>query len=256
MSELKIMTFNLRVKAECDGINILDNRKGRIINTVKSESPDLIGFQEVADDTRAFLRDNLEEYCHVGCGRYPGCKGEGAPLAFKKDKFEMVSSETFWLSTTPNVPGSKYSGSDQSDCPRVATAVKLCTENGRMFLFINTHTDHMGKVARAMASAQILEYVAKQGLPFILTGDLNAEPDSVEIKMLTASPYIKAVDATAYVGPTFHAFGQRPPEEQTKIDYVITDLPCRAESSYAVEDVPVDGIYISDHRPVVAFVEA
>jgi endonuclease/exonuclease/phosphatase family metal-dependent hydrolase len=40
-----------------------------------------------------------------------------------------------------------------------------------------------------------------------------------------------------------------------KIDYVFTNLPTDHDESYAVEDIPVDGIYISDHRPVVAFVE-
>ena len=41
----------------------------------------------------------------------------------------------------------------------------------------------------------------------------------------------------------------------SKIDYIFTDLTADKTESYRVEDAPVDGVYISDHFPVVAFVE-
>lgn len=51
--KLKIMTFNLRVDSSGDGINRLFNRKDRILATIDNEKPDLIGFQEASDTTRA-----------------------------------------------------------------------------------------------------------------------------------------------------------------------------------------------------------
>lgn len=257
MSKLKIMSFNLRVEAPAyDGINDLPNRKGRILETVNTEAPDLIGFQEAGDTTRAWLRDTLTDYVVVGCGRYKGYRGESAPLAFRKDKFEMISMDTFWLSCTPKIPESRYEGSDQSGCPRIATAVVLKpVESDEILLFVNTHTDHMGAMSRTLASAQLLEYMSNKGLPCVLTGDLNATPDSMEIKMLSSSKVFPLTDATAAVGPTFHSFGKLAKEDCVKIDYVFTSLPTNTDESYAVEDIPVDGIYISDHQPVVAFVE-
>ena len=47
------------------------------------------------------------------------------PAAGKANAFEMIRSECFWLSSHPSVPGSVYEGSDQSGCPRIATAVVL-----------------------------------------------------------------------------------------------------------------------------------
>ena len=256
MSNIKVMTFNLRVEASIDGINHLDNRKGKIMDTINTYQPDLIGFQEARDGTRAWLRDTLSDYVVVGCGRYGEYRGESAPLAFRKDKFEMVSMDTFWLSSTPKIPASTYEGSDQSECPRIATAVVLKPiESNQLLLFINTHTDHLGSMSRTLASAQLLEYASQKGIATVITGDFNATPDTCEIKMMTANKAFPMVDATALIGPTFHAFGKIPAEECVKIDYVFTNLPTDLNESYALSDQHVDGIYISDHCPVVAFVE-
>ena len=264
-SKIKIMTFNLRVEAKIDGINHLDNRKGKILDVIKNEAPDLIGFQEARDGTRAWLKDTLTDYVVVGCGRKADYRGESAPLAYRKDKFEMISMETFWLSSTPNVPESVYAGSDQSDCSRIATAVVLKPiESESLLLFVNTHTDHEGSLARTLASAQLLEYMSKKALPCVLTGDFNAKPESTEMKMLTASDKFPLVDATSKVGSTFHAFGKLLTNERylnvyggvgPKIDYIFTNLVTNIDESYAVEDKHEDGIYISDHQPVVAFAE-
>ena len=264
-SKIKIMTFNLRVEAKIDGINHLDNRKGKILDVIKNEAPDLIGFQEARDGTRAWLKDILTDYVVVGCGRKADYRGESAPLAYRKDKFEMIRMETFWLSSTPNIPESVYAGSDQSDCARIATAVVLKPiESDSLLLFVNTHTDHEGSLARTLASAQLLEYMSKKALPCVLTGDFNAKPESTEIKMLTASEAFPLVDATSEIGSTFHAFGKLLTSERylnifggvaPKIDYIFTNLPTNVGESYAVEDKHEDGIYISDHNPVVAFAE-
>lgn len=251
MSELKIMTFNLRVEADCDGINHQKHRRGRILATLEAETPDLIGFQEASDDAREFLRGALSDYTLIGCGRYADYRGEGAPLAFRSDRFEMIRSACFMLSDTPEIPGSRYEGSDQSGCPRIATAAVLKhREADTPILFLNVHTDHTGTGARVLASRDILAYVQRTGLPTVLTGDFNAEPDSEEIRMLADA----LTDATADLGGTFHDFGRRTPDCAPKIDYVFTSLPADPARAYAVADTPEAGVYISDHNPVVAFV--
>lgn len=253
MSKLTVMTFNLRVEASIDGINHLDNRKGKIMDTITTYAPDLIGFQEARDATREWLRDTLTDYTVIGCGRLADYKGECPPLAFRKDKFMMLSSENFWLSSTPHVPGSKYDGSDQSSCPRMCTVVTLVhLETGKKLVFLNTHTDHLGSLSRILASSQILQYLSGRGLPSIVTGDLNALPDTTEIKMLSASEHFPLTEATAAVKGTFHAFGARSDDNMMKIDYVFSNLPCIEEEAFAVPDPHEDGIYISDHRPVMA----
>jgi len=261
MAKLKVMTFNLRVEASIDGINHLDNRKGRILETVNNEKPDLIGFQEARDATRAWLRDTLTDYVVVGCGRLKDYRGESAPLAFRKDKFEMVSMDSFWLSSTPKIPESRYEGSDQSSCPRIATAAVLKPlESDMLLLFVNTHTDHQGATSRVLASAQLLEYMSQKNMSCVLTGDFNALPDSAEIKMLGSNKSFPLTDATVNIESTFHAFGklrddaEKSEDKPVKIDYIFTNLPTDINESYAVEDKHEGGIYISDHYPVVAYV--
>ena len=265
MADIKVMSFNLRIEAEMDGINILSNRKGKILDAIYKEKPDLIGFQEAEDATREWLREVLSGYMVIGCGRDRGYVGESAPLAFRTDKFEMVGMEVFWLSDHPDTPGSRYESSDQSPCCRMATAVILKPkESEDLLLFLNTHTDHVGGIARTLASEQLIEYIAQKKLPCILTGDFNAVPDSTEIKMLTLREDIALVDITSRIEGTFHGFGRFFTEPRLverfggrgmKIDYIFTNLPADADRSYSVEDKHEDGIYISDHYPIVAFVE-
>ena len=102
-----------------------------------------------------------------------------------------------------------------------------------------------------------MSYVSEKGLPFIITGDMNALPGTPEIAAFTEYRPCgrETVDATKYIGGTFHGFGKRPPEEMSKIDYVFTDMPCDPADSLLIPDEPVDGLYISDHRPVMAVVE-
>ena len=253
MSKITVMTFNIRNESKIDGINYLDNRKGKIIDTILNYQPDLIGFQEASDTSRNWLRETLSDYTVIGCGRTANYMGESTPLAFKKDKFLMVASENFWLSSTPSVAGSTYEGSDQSRCPRMCTVATLVhIETGKKLVYLNTHTDHAGSLARTLASAQILQYLSEKGLPSIVTGDLNAYPNSTEIVMLSSSKNFPMTDATASVKGSFHSFGGYSDDEMPKIDYVFSNLPCIEEEAFAVPDPHEDGIYISDHRPVMA----
>ena len=244
-AQLKICTFNLRVVSENDGENIFFNREGRIIEAVRDHSPDIIGFQEANDYMFDFLRDSLTDYTLIGCGRNADLRGERVPIAFKKSVFEMLRSECFWLSPTPNVPGSRYE--DQSNCPRITTAALLKhRDSEQYFWFINTHLDHKSSSARLLGATHLVNYISELGLPFVLTGDLNASPDSPEIALLKEH----FTDATENIGGTFHGFGRIEEGTMRQIDYIFTAL--EAKSSYVLRDVPVNGIYISDHRPVFA----
>ena len=70
--KLKVCTFNLRVEAASDGINTFSNRRGRVLDTIREYSPDIIGFQEASDNMRAWLIDSLSDYIQR---QFPGIKG-------------------------------------------------------------------------------------------------------------------------------------------------------------------------------------
>ena len=249
---MKVMTFNLRVDAPVDGINRFEPRQPRILEAIRSNDPDIIGFQEASDIMRKWLRDELTDYVVVGCGRLADYRGESVVLAYKKDTFEALWTECFWLSMTPNVPGSTY-GIDQSSCPRVTTVACLKHKDAaEPFVFCNTHLDHKGKTARLLSSSQLIQYLSSKPYKFVLTGDFNAYPDSPEITAFTTAN-LGIVDTTSELGGTFPNFGKH--QVKTKIDYIFTTLPCDKANSYIVEDDGVEGIYISDHHPVCTTVE-
>lgn len=251
------MTFNLRVDAEVDGINRFPRRKGRILEVIEKHKPHVIGFQEANDAMREWLSEALSGigYTVVGCGRNTDFRGESVPVAFLSDAFDLEMTDTKWLSPTPDVPGSTFGG-DQSHCPRILTSAALKPREGREFLFLNTHLDHKGENARVLGSKFVTSYLSDKRLPFIVTGDMNALPDSPAINIfLSSAPNgKKCIDATSGVGGTFHAFGRKSGDEKTKIDYVFTDMVCDASESFAVSEPPVDGIYVSDHDPVMAYI--
>ena len=251
--KLKVMTFNLRCINGGDGINEFENRAPKVLAAINGELPDLIGFQEATDDQRDFLRKNLSDnYVIVGCGRRQNYYGEGVPMAFKRDLFELVSFETFWLSDTPMIAGSKYENSDQSTCARLTVHAELIAKDlSAPIHFFNTHLDHKGAEARLLEMKAIMKKISDASGSYVLTGDFNARPNSPEINELLNTELFKVNEATSNLTHTFHGFGKF--DADHKIDYIFTNCP--SEKAYLVEANADDGIYISDHHPICATIE-
>lgn len=254
MNTVKVMSFNLRTATPEDGINCMENRAPRVQEVLRREAPDLIGFQEAYDWVWSWLDETLAgDYQVIGCGRNADCSGEGVPVAFRKSRFQMLGADCFWLSDTPHIPGSRYEHSDQSKCPRMAVSLLLRDrESGAMITFVNTHTDHVGATVRKLELRQVSEYLAERPGYKIVTGDMNAKPDSEEIACFSecVKP-MNITDCTSLVGGTFHGYGHENP--YWKIDYIFSDLP--AAKSCAVPDTPVNGVYYSDHLAVCSVLQ-
>lgn len=81
-----------------------------IIDQIKWESPDIIGFQEALQHQYHDLKDQpvlQSDYTSIGVGRDDGItRGEYVPLFWKTDKFKALSVEHFWLSEQSHAPGS------------------------------------------------------------------------------------------------------------------------------------------------------
>ncbi len=245
MQDIKIMTFNIQVtfdKAK------FDKRKVRIFEFFEKELPDVVGMQEINDYMRNELRAGLAGYTFVGCGREKNYHGEGAIVAFRRDKFEVIEVKNFWLSNTPSVAGSRYVA-DQSNCPRITTAVLLKPEDAEPFWFINTHLDHEGEKARVLGSTQLMQFISECKYPAVMTGDFNATPDDMCIKQITADKNLKLFDCTESIKGSFHAYRDVSEEEMSKIDYIFTNIP-DFDKPVLHDDVPVDGVFMSDHRPI------
>ena len=254
-AQLKIMSFNMRNDHADDGANSFPFRHGRIIDCINAEQPDVIGFQEITTTMRDWLIATVPDYYMVGGGRSANYLGEAALIAFRKDILALFSCDTVMISSTPRLFGSRYDGSDQSNCPRVYTRVLLKHRDiAEPFYIYNVHTDHKGSVSRILASNQLLQDITSHDVKFFMTGDFNALPEDPEIKMITACRAREIVDATASLGGSFHGFGTRAVE--TKIDYIFADASINVTSAVCVEDKPDGGApYISDHYPIYIVAE-
>lgn len=256
--QIRVMTMNVCCD---DAVNVerlsaFPHRAQRVYAMIGEHLPDLIGFQEATDRIRDGLVTALSPmgYTLVGCGREKNYHGESTCLAYRRELFEMIDMETYWLSSTPKVPASTYGG-DQSRCPRVYTAATLIhREMTEPFVFLNTHLDHVGPNARMLGASQVMQVLANRGKRFIITGDMNATPDAPEIRFFTEQSIggAEVLDATAGLGGTFHDYGKIPPEQMEKIDYVFTNFSADPADAFVVEDTPVDGVWLSDHCPVCA----
>lgn len=202
------------------------------------------------------------EYGVVGVGREDGKeKGEYSALWYKKNRFDLLDSGYFWLSETPEVPGSK--GWDGA-CERIASWAKLKDKtSGKEFFALNTHLDHVGVVARREGISLMLDRVNQLsgGLPVIVTGDFNSEPESDVIKHVTdpANPEhltdARLASPVVY-GPawSFHDFGKIPYQHRPLIDYVFVRNGFDV-LRYGVLAETENEAFLSDHAPVLVTVE-
>lgn len=252
---MKIATFNLRTDVPGDGENRWQCRKGLVLDRLMAEQPDVVGFQEATPEMAGFLRRYMQGYFCVGCGRERDFTGENNMIAFKQDAYELIALDTFWLSDTPDVPGSRYA--NQSICPRICTHVVLRRlSDGMQFHAYNTHLDHESDEARVLGAQAILRRIARdlelRPLPLSLTGDMNAAPDSPPLRALLGDARVRLVNQTPNFPASYHAYGTQ--LDLPQIDFVLTQ-------GFRAVDAPVAwtraecGRYLSDHSALCTNVE-
>ncbi|GHT54363.1 endonuclease [Bacteroidia bacterium] len=260
--ELNIMSFNIRYDNPEDSLNSWQYRKDIAAQTIKDYHADIVGTQEVLVNQLNDLKDCLPEYNAIGVGRQDGIdQGEYSALLYKKDRFTVIESGTFWLSETPEVAGSK--GWDGA-CERIATWAILEDSSSKKQIFaINTHLDHIGKVARQEGVSLLLERTQSlsKGLPVIVTGDFNSRPESDVIKQVTDTSnlgyLVHAKDVALEKSGTdwtFHGFGEVPLERRSFIDYIFVS-PNIKVLKHTVIPEELNRKFISDHSVITATIQ-
>jgi endonuclease/exonuclease/phosphatase family metal-dependent hydrolase len=253
---LRVTSFNIRHSRAKDGPNHWTLRRDVFFETLKRAQPDLLGLQEVLADQAAEIRAAMPGHDFVGVGRNDAKEdGEFSPILFRRERFEKLDSGHFWLSQTPETIGSR--GWD-ANIPRLVTWVKLRDRlaNDRRFLFVNTHWDHMGQVAR-LESARLMRQRLAPDLPVIVTGDFNCtEDDPPYAALLHGQTQPQLLDSFREVHPTrtreeatFNGFDGR--STGSRIDWIL-HTPHFTASAASIDRFNVDGRYPSDHFPVHA----
>ena len=257
---LRVMSYNVRLSAANDGEDAWPKRSDFLFETIARYAPDLIGFQEVLADQHDAIVARMTGYGFSGVARNDGKRaGEWSNIGYRKDRFELIDSATFWLSEQPEVPGSK---SWDTAITRICSWVKLREKStGKEFFYANTHFDHRGVVARVEAAKLISARLSKlaAGGPMILTGDFNVTEDTPPYATLVRPETpgaIKWIDAFRAVHPkrspeeaSFHGF--KGGTKGSRIDFVFHTAHFTPLGA-AIDRSEKNGRFPSDHYPVTA----
>lgn len=251
--QLNVATFNIRLKTDNDVGNMWIDRKQAVTNLIVFHEFDIFGIQEGFIDQVTDMQYQLPDYAYIGIGRDDGKqKGEHSAIFYKKDRFKLVRSGTFWLSEKDiSLPNKGWDAA----LPRICTwGVFKDKKNGKQFIFMNTHFDHVGVVARTESAKLILEKAKElaKGLPLILTGDFNINQQNEAYFTLAKSGIVEDAYDLAPIkyepNSTFNGWGKGIKNNE-RIDHIFVTKPFKVLKYGIITDTYM-GKFPSDHFPV------
>lgn len=273
--ELRVMSFNIRYGTANDGENHWKNRKEMVFELLRKHKSDLVGLQEALKFQIDEIIKAVPVFGMVGVGRDDGkTKGEYSAILYNRERFKIDESGTFWLSDTPEVPGSITWG---NDCTRICTWARFVEKNSgspedslrRAFYIYNLHLDHISQLSREKSVVLLTERIGqrKHKEPFIITGDFNAGENNPAILYLKGKAVLgdekggesknpiavvdtfRLLHSDAKDVGTFHEFKGICTGD--KIDYIFTTPEVKILEAAILYD-NIEGRYPSDHFPVTA----
>jgi endonuclease/exonuclease/phosphatase family metal-dependent hydrolase len=258
------MTFNIRYGTAPDAEHAWSLRRELTFRAIREFAPTLLGVQEALRFQLDEIGRELPDHGEVGVGREDGVEaGEYSAILYDRQRLELLEHDTFWLSDTPDLPGSMTWGNRFT---RLATWARFRDRATLApFYVFNTHWDHESQPARERSAALILERIrarAHPNDPVLLMGDFNAGEDNPAFQALLAEPIglsgaVRLYDTFRVVHPdapetgTFHAF--RGDRSGPKIDAILASPAWKTLDAAIVLDSE-NGLYPSDHFPVTAVV--
>ena len=259
-----VMSFNIRYAGANDGENSWDNRRYLVRRAIRDFKPAIFGIQECEWAQGIELNEAFYGYRITGVGRDDGVQaGEMCLIFTRHDRYHLLDQGNFWLSETPETPGSK--GWDAA-CPRIVTWAKLrdrwCYPD-TLFVF-NTHLDHMGEEARHEGSKLLQSRMSEiaGNHEVILMGDFNAPAvsDSPPYRVLAEEGYMADLalrDSWFFASQehrqqdagTFHGFTGE--TSRGRIDWILSTSGFNGVDA-GIHRIQLNGLYPSDHFPVWA----
>jgi endonuclease/exonuclease/phosphatase family metal-dependent hydrolase len=286
-SPIRVGSYNVRLSTgDINTPNAWGTRKNDLISFIKKLDLDVMGLQEVRPEQARYLDENLTGYAKIGEHRGKDrISDEASPVYFRTNRFECIKGGTFWLSKTPDVPGSRGWGASY---PRICSWALLKDRiTNKSFCFANVHTDHKSALARKEGMLLVIKRIkefAPCGTPIIFTGDHNcrenSEPAMAVSETLSNALYISK---TPPKGPwrTFNAWNADINEISTtialkhsveernskkisdkgnffghRIDYIYVSKGIQVNNYKTHNEFrPGKNLYHSDHHPVTAELE-
>jgi endonuclease/exonuclease/phosphatase family metal-dependent hydrolase len=259
-ADLHVMTFNLRCATGEDPQHGWPLRRPVVRQLLEQAGPHVLGTQEgLPDQLRQLEADLPAHYDGIGEGREGGGRGEAMQVFHDDRRLQRLEHGHYWLSDTPDVPGSQTWG---GDWPRMVTWVRFRDRRtGGQLAVVNTHLEAYDASARARAAQLVRRRLAElfePGLPVVVTGDMNepARPGgAVYDCLVTDGPLVDTWEAAPERSGgfgTFHDYGPLTPDGD-RIDWILA-TPDVVVRSAATDTYTEDGRHPSDHLPVAAVV--
>jgi endonuclease/exonuclease/phosphatase family metal-dependent hydrolase len=237
-NSLRVLSYNIHYGQGTDGKYDVE----RLAEVISKAKPDLVALQEVDVGVRRSGRvheaQRLAELTGMAVRFGPTQHYEGGLFGNAVlTRLPILNVVIHPLPYTESTP-------ERTTYPRGAIAVTVQTPAGQSVRFISTHFQHNVPEDRVAEAKAINTLFAKDDIPTILAGDMNAKPDGEPISLLTKR-WSNALDAA--VSPT--APSGKP---TSRIDYIFYRP---ANNFRLLEAAVIPEATASDHRPVLAALE-
>ncbi len=246
---LKVLSYNIHYGVGMDSKRDLK----RIADVINRVNPDVVGLQEVSDSSMVAELGRMTDMHGVfgastekeppNLYRLLGIPVPVAQLHYgdgilSKHPFQFIGNLSI-----PSASSSRYQ----------AMCIELHMPNDQQttLRFITTHFDYLETIGSKLSRKAAIEVIEqafiddRQDISYILTGDLNATPESEVLSNLAAKGWVhkdfgKDLSTVPTVSPT------------KQIDYVLV----RPETSWRIIDVEViQEQQASDHLPILMTLE-
>lgn len=266
-ASVRVVSSNIRyINAEDDKRGYgWEQRKEVCRDVLLAQDADIICLQESRLGHLDYFERTMPGFARFGIEN-PGKDGlPGQPInaiLYSTARFEKVDSGGFWLSATPDKPGTHFEGSSN----RLANWLRLKDKaNGREIIVWNTHLHHIGGAVRKQQIAVLLARAAKVSdiIPQVLTGDFNSSAESPVIGSVKSAGWIDSytfihgpedpgLTAHRFLGAKFAATAEG--IKRRKIDFVFCNAGFNPIDAEVIRDNR-EGHYPSDHYFVSAELE-
>lgn len=254
----KVMSYNVLLNFTKEGRD--PNFTVDLVESVLSESPDILGTQETTFDLQEKCLKNLTGYtCFIGEVYHDELR-RGNYIYIKDNKFNVIEFGHRFMSDTPTVR-SKYEKSREY---RGFNYLHLeDKETGSRLLFLNLHADYRAdedtRVLQLRAVNTFIKDPKWENTPIVILGDFNSTAPQASITTFLAENErlgmtSEVAEVTGDTGPTLveGKFTQRIPYV---FDYIFVTKDLIRTKYYSAIDNIKNGKYPSDHLPVVANIE-
>lgn len=231
--ELKIMTYNIHHGTDVDGENTLND----IGEYIMKSRIDIVGLQEV--DSICERSNNIDQPEQLG--KLTGLEHYFTRhFAYQGGSYGQALLTKHQVSTVENVSLPVF---PLSSGKSVSMLVATIIVDGKEITLAIAHLDYRSKESRLHQISVLWNYLKNKNNNLVLMGDLNALPESEEMKELRKNFNVFPHSDNDFTFPSV--------DPDRRIDFVMV----RKNSDLKIVAEHIGDVKYSDHLPVVTRVE-